>query len=84
MHLKVGDSDARNMESSCQTEINSVTCASSLNYILEYYYDVRTHEHEIYDKIFHSEWRKECAIFHKRTHETNYLNEETLQRRLPE
>jgi hypothetical protein len=40
-----------------------VTCASSLNYILEYYYDVRTHEHEIYDKIFHSEWRKECAIF---------------------
>jgi len=26
-------------------KINSVTCASSWNYILEYYYDARTHEH---------------------------------------
>jgi hypothetical protein len=30
--LKMGDSDARNMYSSCQ--INSVTCASCWNYIL--------------------------------------------------
>ena len=26
-------------------KINSVTCASNWNYILEYYYDARTHEH---------------------------------------
>jgi len=26
-------------------KINSVTCASSWDYILEYYYDARTHEH---------------------------------------
>ena len=26
-------------------KINSVICASSWNYILEYYYDARIHEH---------------------------------------
>jgi hypothetical protein len=26
-------------------KITSVTCACSWNYILEYYYDARTHEH---------------------------------------
>ena len=46
--LKMGDSDAREHVEQLSDKINSVTCASCWNYILEYYYDAaRTHEHEM-------------------------------------
>jgi hypothetical protein len=38
--LTMGDSNARNMYSSCQIEINSVTCVSCWDYMPEYYVDM--------------------------------------------
>ena len=42
--LKMGDVTPETCRA--VVRLNSVTCASSWNYILEYYYDARTHEHK--------------------------------------
>jgi hypothetical protein len=41
----MGDSDAQKNVQQLSDKINSVTCASIWNYILEYYYDARIFEH---------------------------------------
>ena len=42
---ELSDSDAPKHVEQLSDKINSVTSTSSWNYILEYYYDARTHEH---------------------------------------